>query len=259
MAAALILATAFFILPLPGNIPVLMYHFIGSSEAAAENKNVVTRAMLEKQLAFLKWGGYRIISVKEMEQIVKGRQKPRGREVVITFDDGDISFQKEALDLFNRHQFPVTLFLVSDQVENPGIYRMSAETLRGFSRYPWIDLQGHTKTHRVLSEATDEEIEQELVDSKKRLEDLLNRPIDYLAYPTGTIDQRAPLAAEKAGYKMAFVTSYKKIRGMVEGPYTIPREKISRTSENWFQFWVRVSGIYRTFKQLRHLTTQASG
>lgn len=252
LAAALIFIAAFLVLPLPGQVPVLMYHFIGPEEVAVKNKNVVTRESFEKQMAFLKWAGYRVISLKEVEEIVSGKRRGRGREIAITFDDGHISFKEDAFPVLKKYEFPVTLFVVSDQVVRPDADRISREDLLSLSKYPWVDIQSHTKTHRVLSEAADAEIHEELVDSKKVLEEFLSRPIDYLAYPTGNIDSRAMAQAKDAGYKLAFITSYKKLKNLAEGPYTMPREKISRTSDNPLQFWVKLSGIYRSFKRLRH-------
>lgn len=249
---AVILFSAFLILPLPGQVPVLMYHFIGSEQAALENKNIVTRATFEKQMSFLRWAGYRVISLSEMESGLKGLRKPRGREIAITFDDGHISFKNDAFPVLRKYKFPVTLFIVSDQVEHPDPDRMGESDLHELLRNSWIDVQGHTKTHRILSESTDEEIRTELNESKKRLEGLFGRPFDYLAYPTGNIDKRAVEEARKAGYHLAFITSYKKLKNLPEGPYTMPREKISRTSDNLFEFWFKISGIYSSFKRQRH-------
>ncbi len=254
-AAAVVMAcflAAFFILPLPGQVPVLMYHFIGSEQAAAENKNVVTVKTLEKQMSFLKWAGYRVISLGELESTLKGLRKPKGREIAITFDDGHISFKEDAFPVLKKYKFPVTLFIVSDQVSYPDPDRMSQTVVLDLLGNSWVDVQSHTKTHRVLSEAADAQIKEELVESKKTLEGLFNRPVDYLAYPTGNIDQRSVDQAQEAGYHLAFITSYKKLKGLAEGPYTMHREKISRTSDNLFEFWFKISGIYRAFKYQRH-------
>lgn len=247
-----LLVAAFMIFPLPGHVPVLMYHFIGPAEVAGKNKNVVTRETFEKQMAFLKWAGYRVISLHDMEEIISGKRKARGREIAITFDDGHISFEQEAFPILEKYRFPVTLFVVSDQVERPSADRMGTDTLNRLLQNSWIDVESHTVTHRVLSDATDEEIKTELVESKKILERVLNRPIDYLAYPTGNIDGRAIKQAGKAGYHLAFITSFKKLKNLPEGPFAMPREKISRTSDNLLQFWVKVSGIYSAFKRQRH-------
>ena len=192
--------------------------------------------------------------VEDMEKIMRGERKARGREIAVTFDDGHISFKNDAYPILQKYKFPVTLFVVSEQVESGALDRMNVSMIKDLLQNSWIDVESHTVTHRVLADATDAEIKTELVDSKNKLESLFERPVDYLSYPTGNIDERAPDQAKKAGYRLAFVTSYKKLKNMPEGPYTIPREKISRTSDNPLQFWVKLSGIYRSFKRLRHFT-----
>lgn len=247
-----IASAAFSFFPRPGDIPVLMYHFIGTAEMAAENKNYVSRETFEKQMAFLHWGGYRVISLADYEAIRNGGRKPKGREVVLTFDDGHVSFLTDALPVLNKYRFPVTLFAVSSQVKEGGADRISESMMRSLLRNDFIDIESHTKTHPPLATLSDEKIREELVDSKKELETVFGRPVPYLAYPLGNIDKRVVREAEKAGYRLAFTTSYKKLNDLPEGPFTIQREKVSQSSDNLFYFWFKLSGIYTAFKRYRH-------
>ena len=44
--------------------------------------------------------------------------------------------------------------------------------------------------------------------SKKRLEEVLGRPVNHFCYPNGSLDKSVQTAAENAGYKTAVTTSY---------------------------------------------------
>ncbi|MBP9865628.1 MAG: polysaccharide deacetylase family protein [Candidatus Omnitrophica bacterium] len=243
-AVAVLAAVSFAVLPLPGTIPVLMYHFIDTPERAAEEKNVVSRQSFERQVKFLHRFGYRVLSMEQYEDIRAGRRKPRGREVVLTFDDGNYTVADQAIPILKPYQMPVTLFLVSGSLEE-GLYgSMKKETILELARYPWITMASHSRTHPLLSTLNEEQILQELAGSKQELEALLNRPVRYFAYPSGNLDARVLRLAESAGYRLAFTTAAKQLKGLPETDFSITRVKISRTSDYLPLFWIKVSGIY---------------
>ncbi len=251
LGLAILIAVAVALLPLPGHIPVLMYHFIDTPERAALEKNVVSRASFEKQIRFLNRFGYRVITLETYEEIRAGRRKPLGREVLLTFDDGNYTFADQAFPILKTYRMPVTLFLVSGFIKD-GIYgSMKKETLLDLARYPWITLASHSRTHPLLSALNETQIEEEMAGSKKDLETLFNRQVRYLAYPSGDLDERVLRIAEASGYHLAFTTAPKKLKGLPEGDFAITRVKISRTSDWLPLFWVKVSGIYEGGKTLR--------
>ena len=243
-------------LPLPGTIPILMYHFIDSPEKAAKDKNIVSRQSFERQMAFLRRFGYRVLTPDEFYAIKTGEKKPRGREILITFDDGNESFERDAFPVLQKYSFPAAIFVVSESVKRGLHGSMSQETLKKLVQSGLVTVGSHSKTHPLLSKMTDEQIEDELVNSKKDLEQMLGVPILDLAYPSGDVDTRVIETAQQAGYRMAFSTSYKKLKGIDEGLYSLERVKISRTSDWLPVFWFKVTGIYHSFKRewyhLRH-------
>ena len=76
--AAALSSLVFFLFPLPGTIPVLMYHFIDTPERSAVEKNVVSLESFKKQMDFLARFGYRVISLDDYYAIRKGEKKPLG-------------------------------------------------------------------------------------------------------------------------------------------------------------------------------------
>ena len=49
---------AFAIMPIPGTIPVLMYHFIGTKADASREGNYVSKESFERQMGFLAFFKY---------------------------------------------------------------------------------------------------------------------------------------------------------------------------------------------------------
>jgi peptidoglycan/xylan/chitin deacetylase (PgdA/CDA1 family) len=74
-------------------------------------------------------------------------------------------------------------------------------------RQAGMDVQSHTRTHRVLQTLDDDALLDELAGSRADLERELGEPARALAYPVGTpIAERSPIRAalEKAGYELGF-------------------------------------------------------
>jgi peptidoglycan/xylan/chitin deacetylase (PgdA/CDA1 family) len=70
-----------------------------------------------------------------------------------------------------------------------------------------MDVQSHTRSHRVLQTVPVDELDGELRGSRELLEEQLDEPITALAYPVGhRIVHDAPIrqAVERAGYRLGF-------------------------------------------------------
>lgn len=70
-----------------------------------------------------------------------------------------------------------------------------------------MDVQSHTRTHRVVQTLTRAELDEELAGSREELEAVLREPVHTLAYPTGRpVGGREDItgAVRRAGYEVAF-------------------------------------------------------
>ena len=53
------------------------------------------------------------------------------------------------------------------------------------SSNPLVTIGSHSKTHPLLSQCSNEDLNVEIVRSKKYLESLIKRPVRFFAYPSG--------------------------------------------------------------------------
>jgi len=70
-----------------------------------------------------------------------------------------------------------------------------------------MDVESHSRRHRVLQTLDEAGLEDELAGSRRELEAQLGRPVQAIAYPVGRrIAHLAPIrrAVEAAGYKIGF-------------------------------------------------------
>jgi len=73
-----------------------------------------------------------------------------------------------------------------------------------------MDVQSHTRSHRILKTMSPDDLERELAAAKADLERELDRPITALAYPAGSSiadDAAVRAAVARAGYELGFTTS----------------------------------------------------
>ncbi len=189
---------------------VLCYHAV--SDTWPHPLSVGPEA-LEGQLRLLLHRGYRPATAAE---VVSGS----GKLLHVTFDDAFTSVVN-ALPILERLDVPATVFACTGYADDPrpldvpelaDELRLHAEELRTMS---WgelrelegrdgIEVEAHTVSHPHLPALSDEELDEELAASKRRLEEELGRPCRFLAYPFGDCDDRVRAAARTAGYEAAF-------------------------------------------------------
>lgn len=247
-AIVLILALAFFLLPPPGVIPVLFYHFIGTPEHPS--KLFVSKKAFDAQLAFLKYGGYRVLSLDEFYAVKTGKMKAPFRAVVLTFDDcSNWCFYCTALPIIEKYNLPVANFMVYDcamkGTQDSMSFKQGREAIK-----KGITIGSHSISHPHFNEIDKQALRKEIFESKRLLEKELGTTVNYFSYPFGVYTPEAEEFAKEAGYRMAFATG--KVKAETGDLYAIPRVKVSSSSENLLDFWFRISGLYEVLRGLKH-------
>lgn len=69
-----------------------------------------------------------------------------------------------------------------------------------------VTVGGHTVTHPILPEISFRRQRREILDNRRHLESLLNRPVDVFSYPFGAHSNETVVAARTAGYHLAVTT-----------------------------------------------------
>lgn len=118
--------------------------------------------------------------------------------VSITFDDGLSSVYLLALSEMERYDMTGTVFVISDLIGRTyrGYPTMNERMLRSLSSKGW-EIGSHTQTHSNLTELSDLQVNAELRDSKKHLENITSTKILGLAYPSDRYDNRIKAIAAK--------------------------------------------------------------
>jgi peptidoglycan/xylan/chitin deacetylase (PgdA/CDA1 family) len=110
-----------------------------------------------------------------------------------------------------------------------------------------LEVGSHTRTHPHLTALSDLELRTELRASREQVEDVLELPCRFLAFPYGEHDARVRAAARGVGYEAAFALPG---RAAPWDAFALPRVGIWRQT-GLFRTVVKTSPINRTVAAVR--------
>ena len=238
------------------DVLVLCYHAVSERFPAALS---VTPEAFERQLALLARAGYR---GGTFEDAVKAGS---GRVAAVTFDDAYLSVLALGKPMLDALGWPATVYAPTDYLDAPerplkwaGIEQwhggeherellpMSWDQLGELAEAGW-EIGSHTRSHPHLTEIGDDALRDELVESKRVVEERLGRPCATLAYPYGDHDERVVAAAGAAGYAAAGTLP---ARLHAERPLAWPRVGIYHDDDER-RFKLKVSRVMRRLRSSR--------
>jgi peptidoglycan/xylan/chitin deacetylase (PgdA/CDA1 family) len=217
---------------------ILMYHNIDNPPEGARIPNLyVTPRMFRFQMWYLKRAGFKVVPLQNLlESVSQGHMD--GNLVALTFDDAYRDFYTNAYPVLKQYGYPSTVYVVTGLAAKDNEWDAKNEN----DRKPLMDWQSisevsgngvqigsHTKSHPRLTTLAGEAIREELIGSKKELEERLNQRIDHFCYPYGDHNDLVKEEVRKAGYRSAVITR----RGHVEqgyDPFALRRIPIKLTT-----------------------------
>ena len=122
---------------------------------------------------------------------------------------------------------------------------MTWDQVRQMSR-AGIEIGSHTVTHPILPNVDDDQLRDELVNSKIRLESELGYPVTLFCYPNGSYDERVEAAVRDAGYNVAVTTvprlndRQNDIHALARVPAELDLDHFAQTTSGLEQFKNRI-------------------
>ncbi|MGA1236727.1 MAG: polysaccharide deacetylase family protein [Limisphaerales bacterium] len=190
-------------------LPILMYHVVGPRPRGVRLKGLyVSSALFNRQLRELKEAGYSTPSY----DVAATPGASGGRQILLTMDDATRKAGQHALPLLLKHGCRAIQFVVADRMGSYNHWQVA----QGEVKEPLMDtaelrdwlaagqeIGAHTMTHPRLTQISRERAREEIVSSKKKLEDTFGRPILHFCYPYGDHDPGIMDLVAEAGYQSA--------------------------------------------------------
>lgn len=212
-----------------------MYHQVGNFKRIKSHRATFCRySRFKTQMAYFKAMGYCVMGLSEGFRRLKEGLLPR-RSIILTFDDGYADFYYLVAPLLRKYGFGATVFVLGNMIGK------SASWLRdlGYGESPLLDAHmikalskegiefgSHGMNHLDLTEITEDELEEEVFESKRIIENITNTPVRSFCYPYGRFNESVLEMVKKADYEMAVTCERGRATSQSE-PYLLPRIAVS--------------------------------
>lgn len=199
---------------------------------------------------------FTFISTEDLEMILLKKKNIPQRAICISFDDARKELLQNVIPIIDENKIPITIYIpinsvvegtfwwtyifeknskikdiadfhrlsydeklkvVKEFYQNPKQRQsMTQEEIIELSKNPLITIGGHTMNHFTTANMTETELEFELCESKKILENWTRKTIKYFAYPHGFYSGNETKLLVENKYSLSFTTEAKYINVLKE-------------------------------------------
>jgi peptidoglycan/xylan/chitin deacetylase (PgdA/CDA1 family) len=194
---------------------ILMYHIVDNPRDTSEEKYCCSVKNFERQMRYLRQSAFSPVSLDIYISSLRNNSPIPDNPIVITFDDGFEDFYRNAFPAAQKHDIPLTLFMVTEgiggtnkwmhQRGKPKRKLLNQNELLSCAK-AGVTIGSHTLTHPRLTEVDDKTANNEIKLSKMHLQDILQQEVKHFAYPYGLYDPNHLEIIEEAGYESACST-----------------------------------------------------
>lgn len=238
-------------------INILTYHDIYERPREPKYDHLyVTEKQFKLQITGLLRAGYNPVSFHTLLSAIDDACALPKNPFVVTFDDGYRSVLESAHSFLMERHVPYTVFLVSgriggvnDWVTEEGFDTsplMSWSEIVEISKWEGVSLQAHTVSHPHLADISPERTKEELRVCKNELEQHLQRSVDVICYPYGSVDEAVVDYARDVGYAAGVTTQFGRVR-QSDDVMRLPRVSMHyvppfslKFGPRWPNFWWRI-------------------
>jgi peptidoglycan/xylan/chitin deacetylase (PgdA/CDA1 family) len=202
-----------------------MYHVILAPPPGAPFPGLyVAPADFTAQMRALAAAGYHAVTMNEVwDNWHHGRPLPRGKPIVISFDNG---YESQA-----RYALPVLRAMGWVGVENlqlsglpPSQGGLSERQVRELVADGWeLDTQGYSHADLITLDAS--ELHHQVADARQRIRALYHIHAEWFCYPSGHYDATVIAAVKAAGFRGS-TTVTPGWASPTEDPYRLPRLRV---------------------------------
>ena len=190
---------------MPQNILTVVFHEVSKEE----NSNINTHVKVFHDFVNLVYDkGFKLCSAKNYLL-----SNEKSNLIICTFDDAYSGILEFALPILNRYGFTATVFVCYDYIGKSNDWNLkdtkkrthlNKSELQALQNDGW-EIGSHGLTHRSLLKLSYNELHNEIIMSKKNLEEFFAEIISY-SYPYGDYNDYCKILVEKT-YKSAFALS----------------------------------------------------
>lgn len=228
-----------------------------------EERGTVDLNAFKHQIGWLKRLGVQFISMNDLSGWLAGSRQIPTRSAVLTFDDALISVAEHVFPYLKEQSIPITVFVIAGLLGQESQFSTRSSALRRrhlnhgqlkmLIDTSLVEIGAHGYRHLNLTRIGHSELQREIYDAKKLLEEALAAEVPYFAYPWGNTSQAVTEMVKAAGYRLAFSTRKKKLTSHNIDLFHIPRVTWGRRATVFKLAKYYLLPWFRTEKQMTRL------
>ena len=175
----------------------LMYHRFEENKYPSTNIRIKD---FKEHIKIIEQNNIKFINPNHFEKELK--ENKLQRKILLTIDDGFLSFYKNAWPLLKEKKIPFILFVSTREV---GAFNyMTWEQIKELSKENFVEIGNHSHTHEYLVDENSSVIKQDIEKSIKIFKKNLGKNSIFFSYPFGEYSIEFKNIIKEFGFKYAF-------------------------------------------------------
>jgi peptidoglycan/xylan/chitin deacetylase (PgdA/CDA1 family) len=174
-----------------------MYHRFEENKYPSTNIRILD---FEKQLNIIQKNNIKFINPKNFEEELKNNKKQR--KILLTIDDGFLSFYENAWPILKKNKIPFILFVSTREVGS--FNYMNWDQIKTISKEDFVEIGNHSHTHEYLVDENNEKIKIDIEKSINIFKNKLGKNSYFFSYPFGEYSVNFKNIIKSLGFKYAF-------------------------------------------------------
>ena len=175
----------------------LMYHRFEENKYPSTNIKIND---FKKHLKIIEENNIKFINPKDFENELKNNKLQR--KILLTIDDGFLSFYENAWPILRDKKIPFILFVSTREV---GAFNyMNWRQINEISKNNFVEIGNHSHTHEYLADEKKETIIKDIEKSITIFKKNLGKNSDFFSYPFGEYSNEFKNIIKDFGFKYAF-------------------------------------------------------
>jgi peptidoglycan/xylan/chitin deacetylase (PgdA/CDA1 family) len=197
----------------------LMYHRFEENKYPSTN---IRLSDFEEHIKNIEQNKIKFINPKNFEQELKNNKLQR--KILLTIDDGFLSFYENAWPILKEKKIPFILFISTREI---GAFNyMSWDQIKELSKEDFVEIGNHSHTHEYLVDESNELIKRDIEESISIFKKNLGKNSSFFSYPFGEYSIEFKNIIRDLGFKYAF-GQHSGVMDETKNFYELPRYPIN--------------------------------
>jgi len=175
----------------------LMYHRFEENKYPSTNIKIDD---FKRHLKIIEENKIKFINPKDFKNELQNNKLQR--KILLTIDDGFLSFYKNAWPVLKKEKIPFILFVSTREVGS--FNYMSWDQIKEISKEDFVEIGNHSHTHEYLVDENSKLIKEDILKSISIFKRELGKSSDFFSYPFGEYSIEFKNIIKSLDFKYAF-------------------------------------------------------